>query len=164
MRVEKPLWLFVGAVSIVVEQVGGAVARRARIVSLAARGEEVERRLRARASRYLDDRLDQVAGSRAVSVVVDTQLDRLLEPLVDRALPIVLDRLGRQREQVRVIVREHGEDLTGELVAGMRDRAAAADATAERMARRLLGGRRGRSTPDEQTRDPAPPGGPGVRP
>ena len=164
MRVEKPLRLFVGAVSIVVERVGGPVARRVGIASLATRGEEVERRLRARASRYLDDRLEQLAGSRPVSVVVDTQLDRLLEPLVDRALPIVLDRLGQQREQVRVIVREHGEDLTGELVAGMRDRAAAADATAERMARRLLGGRRDRSMPDEQTRDPAPPGGPGVRP
>jgi hypothetical protein len=182
MRVDKPLWLLVGGVSIVAERVGGAVGRIVRghestwnaafvsargrevVASLATRGEQVERRFRARASQYLDSRLDRLAGSRPVSVVVDAQLDRLLEPLVDRALPIVLDRLGQQRQQVRAIVWEHGGDLTDELVEGIRDRAVAADTTAERMARRLLGGRRDGSTPDEQTRDSAPPAGRGVRP
>lgn len=190
MRVDKPLWLLVGGVSVVAEQVAGAVSRRGNldhpkptagadpaaeaaapitgthvllgslaapalvsargrvvVASLASRGEELERRSRAWAGRHLD-----------------AQLDRLLEPLVDRALPIVLDRLGQQREQVRAIVWEHGEDLTGELVAGIRDRAAVADTTAERMTRRLFGGRRDGSTPDEQTRDPVPPAGRGVRP
>jgi hypothetical protein len=231
MRVDKPLWLLVGGVSVVAERVAGAVSRRgdidhpeptagadpaadeaapitgthvvlgslaalarvgaavgqqaSRIVrrqeptwngalvsargrvvvaSLASRGEELERRSRAWASRYFDGQLDRFAGSRPVSAIVDAQLDRLLEPLVDRALPIVLDRLGQQREQVRAIVWEHGEDLTGELVAGIRDRAAMADTTAERMTRRLFGGRRDGSTPDEQTRDPVPPAGRGVRP
>jgi hypothetical protein len=164
MRVDMPLWLLVGGVSIVAERVADAVARRGELVaSVTARGEEAGRRYRARASRYIDSQLDRFAGSRPVSAVVDAQLARLLEPLVDRALPIVLDRLGQQREQVRAIVWEHGEDLTGELVAGIRDRVAAADATAERMARRLFGGRRNGSTPDEQTRDPAPPAGRGVR-
>lgn len=173
MRVAKPLWLLIGGASIVAERVVGAVAQRdavdrpeptagpgpaagevppvtgvrAVLGSLTSRGEELDRRSRARAGRYLN-----------------SQLDRLLEPLVDRALPIVLDRLGQRREQVRAIVWEHGEDLTGELVAGIRDRAAAADATAERLARRLLGGRRERSASDEQAREPAPPAGPGVRP
>jgi hypothetical protein len=148
MRVDKPLWLLIGGASIVAERVAGAVARRGDVVaSLASRGEELERRSRARASRY-----------------VNSQLDRLLVPLVDRALPIVLAGLGQRREQVRAIVWEHGEDLTGELVAGIRDRAAAADTTAERLVRRLLGGRRDGSTPDEQTRDSTPPAGVGVQP
>jgi hypothetical protein len=125
------------------------VSARGRVVvaSLASRGEDLERRSRAWAGRYLDSRLD-----------------RLLEPLVDRALPVVLDRLGQRREQVRAIVWEHGGDLTDELVEGIRDRAAAADTTAERMVRRLLGGRRDAPAPDERTTDSTPPAGLGVGP
>jgi hypothetical protein len=146
MRVDEPAWLLLGTASIVADAVRRALARRSAAVaeSVAARGEELRRRSRAAASRYLTDLVDRVAASGPVSRVIDIQLTRVLEPLVDRAVPIVLDRLGERSAQVRLIVREHGEDLTGELVAGIRDRAAAADDVIERTARRLVGHRRDR--------------------
>jgi hypothetical protein len=98
-----------------------------------------------------------------VDRIVDGQLDRLLEPLIDRAMPLVLDRLGQHREQLRLIVREHGEDLTGELVAGVRDRAEAADDTAERAVKRLLRLRRD-TTPRRAGPQPARSDGGGTSP
>jgi hypothetical protein len=107
-------------------------------------------------SRGLESVLRRVALSGPVNRIVDSQLDRLLEPVVDRAMPIVLDKLGQEREQVLNLVREHGDDLTGELVAGVRDRAEAADDTAERVVRRLLRLRQ-EGAPPQTGLQPAPP-------
>jgi hypothetical protein len=142
MRPDDPIWLLLGGAY--------AVAQRASRTR-----EELIRRSREAAGRYLSDLLDRVAASGPVSRVVDIQLTRVLEPVVDEAMPLVLDRLGREREKVRSIVWEHGEDLTGELVAGIRDRSADADDRVEGTARRLLGRRRDRAThaPEPATAD-----------
>ena len=132
MRLDDPIWLLLGGAFIVTER-----ANRVR--------EELTRRSRAATSRYLNNLIDRVAGSDPVSRFVDIQLARNLEPLLDKAVPMVIDRLGEQTDQIRLIVREHGEDLTGELVAGIRDRTAAADDIVENGARRLVGRRGTRS-------------------
>jgi hypothetical protein len=106
-------------------------------------------------ARGLESCLRRVALSGPVNRIVDSQLDRLLEPVLDRAMPIVLDKLGQEREQVLHLVREHGDDLTGELVAGVRDRAAAGDDVAEQVVRRLLRLRRDGARPPRVGPQPA---------
>jgi hypothetical protein len=142
VRLDDPIWFLLGGAYVVAQRASRA-------------GEQLSRRPRKAAGRYAGDLLDRVAASGPISRVVDVQLARVLTPVVDEALPLILDRLGQQRDQVRLIVWEHGEDLTGELVAGIRDRSAAADDIVEGTVRRLLGRRRHRPAPGTAAAGPA---------
>lgn len=93
--------------------------------------------------------LSLVGDDPAVSALVERIADRAVGPVIDTALPQVLDRLADDPQHIRHILGVQSFGITEEVTETIRERSAAADDQVERIAHRLMHRRerKGRGTP-----------------
>ena len=109
-----------------------------RMALLAERGAAERTRGRNWAEERLNAAMLTVATSRPVDSVVDTQLERVLRPLVGAVLDDVLDLLEREPERIRVLVRSQRTTMVDELMDRVRSGAAAGDTNVDRLTSKVL--------------------------
>ena len=113
-------------------------AARGRLDRLAQRGLLEEDRGRQRASATVDALVSAIATAPVVERIVDTQVDRLLRPLVATVLDDVLAQLEQDPQRVRSLIRGQRESMVDELVGRIRQSSAAGDAAVDRATARVL--------------------------
>lgn len=98
-------------------------------------------------SREAGEMVESIAGDvatdPAVIGVIENVVDRIQWRVVDAVLPVVLDRLAAEPEQVRELVQRQSRGMVDEITDVARSRAAVGDEAVERVIDRLLH-RRGR--------------------
>jgi hypothetical protein len=110
---------------------------RARMARLAERGAAEEDRGRRRAVDAVDSFVAAVATAAVVERMVDTQVDRLLRPLVATVLDDVLTELETEPQRVQALVRGQRDTMVDELLGRLRQSAAAGDTAVDRMTAKL---------------------------
>jgi hypothetical protein len=116
------------------------LADRARegVVRLGQRGAVEESAGRQRAAVAVDSLMSAVATAGVVERVIDTQVDRILRPLVAQILDDVLAQLENEPERVQALIRGQRDSMVSELVGRLRQTAAAGDTTVDRITARLI--------------------------
>ncbi|PRY30836.1 hypothetical protein [Pseudosporangium ferrugineum] len=135
-----------------------AAARRAagrgrrRIDGLAGRGAAERTRWRRRATWAAGATANAIATAPVIDRVVDSQLQRVLRPVVHAVLDEVLALLETEPERIRPLLRGQREGLVDELLERLRAGAEAGDTAVDRLTFRVF-------HPGSRP-EPAPPSGP----
>ena len=136
----------------ITSRVGGAIARPAGVVArsrLAAPIAGVMRELEARgraemtvanaeSARVFSSVLERAGRSQAVVDMVDTVVDEVIWPIIDKVLPGVLERLQEDPEPIQSLVLNQSTSIAGELAGVARDTAARADDRVASVVDRIL--------------------------
>lgn len=113
-------------------------ALEARVEDLKARGRDQEAATRQALLGLVGQGFATVMSDSRLLGLIDDLVRREIEPGIDAALPIVLDRLEADPEPVRAMVRDQSVGVAAELADDVRTRSAAADDKLEQIARRLF--------------------------
>jgi hypothetical protein len=125
---------------------GVVAGLRRRVDRLADRGATERARWRQRAEQTAEAAVSTVATSPLIDRVVDSQLQRVLRPVVLAVLDDVLVLLEKEPERIQTLIRGQRESMVDELVGRLRAGAQAGDTAVDRMSFRVF--RRGtRSEP-----------------
>jgi len=116
----------------------GATGLGRRITELTERGAAERARGRALIAATLDAAVAAVATSPVLERVVDTQLERVLRPVVGAVLDDIVDMLEREPERIRSLVRSQRTTMVDEVVGRVRSGAAAGDGNVDRLSSRVL--------------------------
>jgi hypothetical protein len=125
-----------------------------RVTELADRGAIEGERGREQAGSLVDAVVTAVAKSHVVNLAVDTQVDRVLRPLVVAVLDDVLRLLEADPDRVQAVIKGQRESMVDELVTRIRASAAVGDAAVDRWTTRAFR-RRPRPAPEVTGPDPA---------
>ena len=177
-----PRYVVLGAAAVVEEQLRGTVARVSALArpptalalrmippgvrrAAASRLQELDVRGRVEAesgaeetSRMVTGIADELVRSPAVLHTIREVVDQILWPVIDEVIPVVLERLAKEPEQIRVIVQSQSHGMLEEITETARNRAAGADEAADRLVARLLRRRSVHTTPPPPPPLAPPPG------
>jgi hypothetical protein len=112
---------------------------RARAAELAERGAAERERGHQAVTTAMQTVVDAVATSSTVDRVIDAQIDRTVRPLMVKVLDDILALLEAEPEKVRSIIRGQRDSIVDDLVAHLREDAAAGDRAVDRLAARAMG-------------------------
>jgi hypothetical protein len=111
---------------------------RARAAELAERGAAERERGRRAVTTALQTLVEAVATSTTVDRVIDAQIDRTVRPLMVKVLDDILALLEAEPDRVRSVIRGQRDSIVDDLVAHLREDAAAGDRAVDRLAARAM--------------------------
>jgi hypothetical protein len=111
---------------------------RARATELAVRGAAERERGHQSVTTAMQTIVEAVATSPAVDRIIDAQIDRTVRPLMVKVLDDILALLEAEPDKVRSIIRGQRDSIVDDLVAHLRDDAAAGDRAVDRLAARAM--------------------------
>jgi hypothetical protein len=112
---------------------------RARAAELAERGATERERGHQTVTTAMQTFVEAVATSSTVDRAIDAQIDRIVRPLMVQVLDDILALLEAEPEKVRSIIRGQRDSIVDDLVAHLREDAAAGDRAVDRLAARAMG-------------------------
>lgn len=117
----------------------GSLRRRvaAGLEGLADRGRTEESLSREESADAVNQLVEQGTGGPWLVETMNVAVGRLLGPMLDNVLPLVVERLRENPEPIKELVRDQSVTMAGEVATTVRSGASAADSSLERIARRL---------------------------
>lgn len=104
---------------------------------LAERGRAEDDLSREEAADAINQLVEQASGGPWMLETANEVVGRILGPLLDNVLPMVVERLRENPEPIKELVRDQSVTLAGEVAGAVRSGAVAADSSLERVARRI---------------------------